>query len=162
MVEFMCLGVQVFEFFGFFFGGFFGTFKCLGCLGCSGCFCLAPLCLAKLGFGPTSSGQPWPQGFPTARELQTCTFQGPDTFKNITKIPREDPQEKEERNKIVAGEGKNVNFLGLPPHPHPSRPHPSRPHPFRAPPWGPTLQAPKRNNFYQNCDFDCNYNHNCS
>ena len=31
-------------------------------------------------------------------------------FKNITKIPLEDPQERDERMHIVAGEGKNVKF----------------------------------------------------
>ena len=35
-----------------------------------------------------------------ARELQTCTFEGPG-FKNTTKIPREDPEERK-----LAGEGK--------------------------------------------------------
>ena len=35
-------------------------------------------------------------------------------FKNITKIPREDPQEREERMKIVAGEGKKTEILGGP------------------------------------------------
>ena len=35
----------------------------------------------------------------------TCTFQDPGAS-NTTKIPRKDPQEREERMKIVAGEGK--------------------------------------------------------
>ena len=34
---------------------------------------------------------------------QTCTFEGPN-LQNTTKISREDPQEREERMKIVAGE----------------------------------------------------------
>ena len=34
----------------------------------------------------------------------------PGPLKNTTKIPREDPQEREERKKIVAGEGKNAKF----------------------------------------------------
>ena len=42
----------------------------------------------------------------TARELQTCTL-GDPALQNTTKIPREDPQEREERMNIVAGEGKN-------------------------------------------------------
>ena len=41
----------------------------------------------------------------TARELQTCTFQGPGAS-NTTKIPQKDPKKREERKKIVAGEGK--------------------------------------------------------
>ena len=42
----------------------------------------------------------------TARELQTRTNERPGRFKNTTKIPREDPQDREERKKTVAGEGK--------------------------------------------------------
>ena len=54
---------------------------------------------ARLGSGP-------PGFHTTARELQTCTFEGPGAS-NTTKIPREDPQRKrEERKKLVAGEGK--------------------------------------------------------
>ena len=49
----------------------------------------------------------------TARELQTCTFQGAGVS-NTTKIPRKDPQEREERKKIVAGEGKKSDILGGP------------------------------------------------
>ena len=49
----------------------------------------------------------------TARELQTYTFDGSDAS-NTTKIQREDPQEKEERMNIVAGEGKKSEFLGGP------------------------------------------------
>ena len=41
----------------------------------------------------------------TVRELQTCTFQVPGAS-NTTKIPREDLQEREERKKNVAEEGK--------------------------------------------------------
>ena len=50
----------------------------------------------------------------TARELQTCTFQGPGTS-NTTKIPRKDTQErKKERNLRRESEKKTRNF-GLPP-----------------------------------------------
>ena len=49
----------------------------------------------------------------TARELQTCTFQGPGAS-NTTKIPRKDPQEREERKNIVAGDGKTARNFGPP------------------------------------------------
>ena len=59
-------------------------------------------------------GESGPPGLhTTARELQTCTFEGPSAS-NTTKIPREDPQEKEERMNIVAGEGKKEQNLGGP------------------------------------------------
>ena len=46
--------------------------------------------------------------------LQTCTLQGPGAS-NTTKIPRKDPQERERKKKIVAGEGKKKReILGLP------------------------------------------------
>ena len=73
----------------------------------------------------------------TARELQTCTFQGPGA--SNTKIPRKRPKEREKRIKKVAGDGKKKReILG----PHPSGPHPSGPTtsgpPFGAPhPSGP-------------------------
>ena len=41
----------------------------------------------------------------TAREPKRAHFRA-RAFKNTTKIPREDPQEREERMKIVVGEGK--------------------------------------------------------
>ena len=51
----------------------------------------------------------------------------PGASKNPTKIPRKDPQEREERKKIVAGEGKkSAKFWA----PHPSGPT------LRAPPFG--------------------------
>ena len=54
----------------------------------------------------------------TPRELQTCTFQGTGAS-NTTKIPRKDPQEREEKMKIVAGEEqKNAKFWAS----HPSGP----------------------------------------
>ena len=46
----------------------------------------------------------------TARELHTCTFQGPNDS-NTTKIPRKD-QERERRKKIVAEEGKKARNFG--------------------------------------------------
>ena len=75
-------------------------------------------------------------------------------LQNTTKIPREDLQEREERKKSVAGEGKNAKIWA--PHrsgphpsgphpsgPHPSGAHPSGPHPSGAPPFGcPTLRGP--------------------
>ena len=43
---------------------------------------------------------------PGARELQTCTFEGPGFQKNTTKIPREDPQRRKKRTNFAAGQGK--------------------------------------------------------
>ncbi len=60
----------------------------------------------------------------TARELQTCTFQGPGAS-NTTKIPRKRPKEREKRMKNCGGRGKKKReILG---------PHPSGPPPFGAP-----------------------------
>ena len=47
----------------------------------------------------------------TARELQTRTFDGAGAS-NTTKIPRQDPKEREERKKIVVGEGQNTRIFG--------------------------------------------------
>ena len=47
----------------------------------------------------------------TARELRTCTFEGPG-LQNTTNFPREDPQKREERMKIVAREGKKERKFG--------------------------------------------------
>ena len=63
----------------------------------------------------------------TARELQTCTFQGPGAS-NTTKIPRKDPQEREKERKWRRERGKKSEILG--------------PAPFGAPPEGPTLRGP--------------------
>ena len=75
----------------------------------------------------------------TARELQTCTFEGPGAS-NTTKIPRKRPKEREKRIKNCGGRGKkSAKFWA----PHPSGPHPSGPPPFGAPPSGPpTLRGP--------------------
>ena len=81
------------------------------------------LCLAKIGIARTPSPShnpslprtppPDPGLQTTVRKLQSRTFQGPRAS-NTTKIPRADPQEREER-KNVAGEGKKREILGLPP-----------------------------------------------
>ena len=58
---------------------------------------------------------------------------GPQRFKNTTKIQRKDPQEREEKKKIVAGEGKKKNAKIWCSHPsglHPSGLHPSGHHFF--------------------------------
>ena len=65
----------------------------------------------------------------TARELQTCTFDGPAA--SNTTIPRKDHQEREERMKTVAGEGKKERNFG--PFPTLQAPHPSGPPGFGAP-----------------------------
>ena len=67
----------------------------------------------------------------TAEELQTCTFQGP-ALQKTTKSPRKDPHESGERKRIVAGEGKKREILGLPPFGGPAPP-------FGAPPFGAPL-----------------------
>ena len=83
-----------------------------------------------LGLSPAALGPPGLHT--TARELQTRTFQGPCAS---TKIQRKDPTEREERKKIVAGEGtKSAKFWAL---------HPSGPHPFG----GPTLRGPTLSRF---------------
>ncbi len=46
----------------------------------------------------------------TTQELQTCTFDGP--WPSNTKIPRKEPQEREERMNTVAGEGKKARNFG--------------------------------------------------
>ena len=56
------------------------------------------------------------------RDNEMCTVQGPGASNN-TKIPRKDPQEREEKKKIVTGEGKKARNFGPPT--HPSGPHPS-------------------------------------
>ena len=80
-----------------------------------------------------------PPGFhTTARELQTCTFEGPSPS-NTT---REDPRERKKRAIMGAGEGNEI--LG-PTHlrepnlraPTSSGPHPSGPHPVGPDPSGP-------------------------
>ena len=67
----------------------------------------------------------------TRQLFQTCTFQDP-TASNTTKIPRKDPQERERRMNIVAGEGKKKREILGPTFrsPHPSEPPPP---PFGAP-----------------------------
>ena len=80
----------------------------------------------------------------TARELQTCTFQGPGASKHHQNSTRR-PPERHRNSETVAGKGrKSAKFWA--PHPsghHPSGPHPSGPHPFGAPPFrGPTLRGP--------------------
>ena len=48
----------------------------------------------------------------TARELQTCTFEAPGSSKTPLKFNERTPQEREERKKIVAGEGKKERNFG--------------------------------------------------
>ena len=100
-----------------------------------------------------------PPGFhTTTRELQTCTFEGPGTS-NTTKIPREDPQEREERMKIVAGEGKKREMLGPPFEAHPSGLHFSG---FGAPPFGAPPPFGNPTLAHTNCDYDNYDNYNYS
>ena len=73
-----------------------------------------------------------PPGFhTTARELQTCTFQGPGAS-NTTKIPREHSKREREREKSENGSGrgkKKREIVGPPPSgSHPSSPHAAGPH----------------------------------
>ena len=63
----------------------------------------------------------------------TCTFQGPGVS-NTTKIPREDPPQREERMKFPAGEKNSAKIWAPPPIGAP---------PFGAPPfWAPPFWAP--------------------
>ena len=63
------------------------------------------------GCRPAASGPP---GFhTTARELQTCIFEGPGAS-NTTKIPREDPPERHKKSEMVAGEGEKARNFGPP------------------------------------------------
>ena len=51
----------------------------------------------------------------TARELQTCTIQGPDVS-NTTKIPRKDPKRQKEKRKLWREKGKKkARNFGPPP-----------------------------------------------
>ena len=112
-------------------------------------------CPTLLGGGDRSGG--FGAGFhTTAREFQTCTFEGPGAS-NTTKIPRKDPQEREERVNICGGEGKKARNFGPPTlrGPTPRGPifssfglHPSWPPPFGASTCLPTTDAP-RTHFFQ-------------
>ena len=63
---------------------------------------------------PRRPHQTGPPGFhTTARELQTCIFEGPGAS-NTTKIQREDTQRGKKRTKFVAGEGKKARNFGPP------------------------------------------------
>ena len=106
--------------------------------------------------GPVKPRRPLgPPGFhTTARELQTCTFEGTGLQKhhqNSTRRPPERDREKE-RKWERKRKKKKREILGLPPSgPHPSSPHAAGPHPagpnpcprpfgpplLRAPPFGP-------------------------
>ena len=78
------------------------------------------LCVAYL---LVTQHQLWPNQDTTAREPKRAHLRVA-AFKNTTKIQREDSPEREERKKIVAGEGKKrLELLD----PHPSGPHPSVP-----------------------------------
>ena len=87
----------------------------------------------------------------TARELQTCTFEG-SAASNTTKIPRQAERHKESET-VMGKEEKARNFGPSPlwgphpsePHPsapHTSGPHPSAPHPSAPHPSGPHPSAP--------------------
>ena len=75
--------------------------------------------VANLDFPRPPSGQPLHWFHTTARELQTCTFQG------TCASPREDPRE---RQKQRNGGGSAKCWAPHPSGPHPSGPHPSGPH----------------------------------
>ena len=82
------------------------------------------LCETPAGSGPSGLHT-------TTRDLQTWTFQGPGAS-NTTKITREDPPEREEKNEFCCRrETKKREILGLPSQ------TPSGPNPFR-----PTFQGP--------------------
>ena len=91
-----------------------------------------------LGLSCASPGGPvwWGRrGFTTARELQTCTFQG-SILQNTTKIPRENPQRDTETAKWWREREEKARNFGPPTLRGPTL----GPHPFGAPPFrGPTL-----------------------
>ena len=87
--------------------------------------------LAKCGIGQIRFGQMWSRPHTTARQPKRSHFS-----KNTNKIQRKDPQEREERTKIVMGEEKSAKFGHHPSGPHPtfrgvdpSGHHPSGTHP---------------------------------
>ena len=89
---------------------------------------------------PRRPHQNGPPGFAHKNQrAQTCTFKFPGAS-NTTKIPRENPQETEERMNFPVGERKkSAKFWA----PHPAGPHPSGPHLEGPPPLQPQpLQAP--------------------
>ena len=89
---------------------------CVMCDVCAMCVMCAMCVKTPAALGP-------PGLHTTARELQTCTFQGPGAS-NTTKIPRKDPQEREKKNENEGGRGKkSAKFWA----PHPSGPHHSGP-----------------------------------
>ena len=69
----------------------------------------------------------------TTKELQTRTFERPGAS-NTIKIPRKDPKKREERKKIVAGEGKKKREFWAPSGPSLRAARPARPahHPKKA------------------------------
>ena len=86
----------------------------------------------------------------TARELQTCTFQGPALQKPHQNSTERPPREGEKRMKIVAGEGKKARKFGPPTlrgptgapplGAPPSGPPPFGAHLFQV--WAPTFRGP--------------------
>ena len=84
---------------------------------------------------PPSAGPPKMGLHTTARELQTCTFEGPGFGSH--QIHETTPPREEERMKTVAGRGKkSAKFWA----PHPSGPPPFGPHFYLV--WAPTLRGP--------------------
>ena len=77
-----------------------------------------------------NSGSPKPPGLhTTARELQTCTFQGPSLQKHHENSTRRPPKRgKKERQLWQERKTKREILAPHPAGPHPSRPHPSGPH----------------------------------
>ena len=85
------------------------------------------------GWAPQRVWEWWdlPGLYTTVRELKSCTIEGSGVSNtNTTNISREPPEEREERMKIVAGEGKKRNFFCSPP--------------FRASPSGPPSAKHKK------------------
>ena len=85
----------------------------------------------------------------TARELQTCAFQGPGAS-NTTKIPREDPPRERRKNENCGGrKKKSAKFWALPTFgPQPLGPHTLGPHFFWV--WAPAFLI-----FSFSCFFFC-------
>ena len=117
--------------------------------------CTFGLSGCRVNGGPTRPGRRG--SHTTARELQTCTFEGSGASKHQQNSTRR-PPEREKKNENEGGRGKKKREIWAP---HPSGapplgappfgappflglgPHPSGPHPSGAPPFGgPTLRGP--------------------
>ena len=94
---------------------FLSFFPLLGVFSWSGCLMrrgLEMLTFGVLGLSCEASAAPKPLGFhTTTREPKRADLRVP-SFKNTTKIPREDPQRVKKRTNFAVGEGKKERNFG--------------------------------------------------